>query len=66
MKTQTKSLDQILDVYAFKITTNSVMDCYKALGILHNSFKPIEGRFKDYIAIPNPTLSIDTHRNYYF
>ena len=52
MKAQSKSLDQVLDVYAFKITTNSVMDCYKALGILHNSFKPIEGRFKDYIAIP--------------
>ena len=62
MKTQTKSLDQVLDVYAFKITTNSVMDCYKALGILHNSFKPIEGRFKDYIAIPksNSYQSIHT------
>ena len=62
MKTQTKSLDQVLDVYAFKITTYSVMDCYKALGILHNSFKPIEGRFKDYIAIPksNSYQSIHT------
>ena len=62
MKTLTKSLDQVLDVYAFKITTNSVMDCYKALGILHNSFKPIEGRFKDYIAIPksNSYQSIHT------
>ena len=62
MKTQTKSLDQVLDVYAFKITTNSVMDCYKSLGILHNSFKPIEGRFKDYIAIPksNSYQSIHT------
>ena len=62
MKTQSKSLDQVLDVYAFKITTNSVMDCYKALGILHNSFKPIEGRFKDYIAIPksNSYQSIHT------
>ncbi len=62
MKSQSKSLDQVLDVYAFKITTNSVMDCYKALGILHNSFKPIEGRFKDYIAIPksNSYQSIHT------
>ena len=62
MKAQSKSLDQVLDVYAFKITTNSVMDCYKALGILHNSFKPIEGRFKDYIAIPksNSYQSIHT------
>ena len=62
MKAQSKSLDQVLDVYAFKITTNSVMDCYKALGVLHNSFKPIEGRFKDYIAIPksNSYQSIHT------
>ena len=62
MKARSKSLDQVLDVYAFKITTNSVMDCYKALGILHNSFKPIEGRFKDYIAIPksNSYQSIHT------
>ena len=62
MKAQSKSLDQVLDVYAFKITTNSVMDCYKALGILHNSFKPIEGRFKDYIAMPksNSYQSIHT------
>ena len=62
MKAQSKSLDQVLDVYAFKITTNSVMDCYKVLGILHNSFKPIEGRFKDYIAIPksNSYQSIHT------
>ena len=62
MKAQSKSLNQVLDVYAFKITTNSVMDCYKVLGILHNSFKPIEGRFKDYIAIPksNSYQSIHT------
>jgi guanosine-3',5'-bis(diphosphate) 3'-pyrophosphohydrolase len=52
MKKQSKSLEEVLDVYAFKITINDVMDCYKVLGILHNSFKPIEGRFKDYIAIP--------------
>ena len=52
MKKQSKSLDEVLDVYAFKITLDNAMDCYKALGILHNAFKPIEGRFKDYIAIP--------------
>ena len=52
MKKQSKSLEEVLDVYAFKITIDDVMDCYKVLGILHNSFKPIEGRFKDYIAIP--------------
>ena len=52
MKRQSKSLEEVMDVYAFKITIDDVMDCYKVLGILHNSFKPIEGRFKDYIAIP--------------
>ncbi len=52
MKRQSKSLEEVMDVYAFKITIDDAMDCYKVLGILHNSFKPIEGRFKDYIAIP--------------
>ena len=52
MKKQSKSLEEVMDVYAFKITIDDAMDCYKVLGILHNSFKPIEGRFKDYIAIP--------------
>ena len=52
MKRQSKSLNEVLDVYALKITTSNVIDCYKALGIIHNAFNPIEGRFKDYIAIP--------------
>ncbi len=52
MKKQSKSLEEVMDVYAFKITIDDAMNCYKVLGILHNSFKPIEGRFKDYIAIP--------------
>ena len=52
MKRQNKTLKEVLDVYAFKITLNNVIDCYKALGIIHNAFNPIEGRFKDYIAIP--------------
>jgi guanosine-3',5'-bis(diphosphate) 3'-pyrophosphohydrolase len=52
MRRQAKPLSEVLDVYAFKITVESAMDCYKALGVLHNAFSPIEGRFKDYIAIP--------------
>ena len=52
MRKQGKPLSEVLDVYAFKITVESAMDCYKALGVLHNAFSPIEGRFKDYIAIP--------------
>ena len=52
MRKQGKPLSEVLDVYAFKIIVESAMDCYKALGVLHNAFSPIEGRFKDYIAIP--------------
>ena len=52
MRKQGKPRSEVLDVYAFKITVESAMDCYKALGVLHNAFSPIEGRFKDYIAIP--------------
>ena len=52
MKRQSKTLKEVLDLYALKITTSNAMDCYKALGVIHNAFNPIEGRFKDYIAIP--------------
>ena len=52
MKKQSKTLNEVLDVYALKITTSDAMDCYKTLGVIHNAFNPIEGRFKDYIAIP--------------
>ena len=49
---QRKSFSDIMDVYAFRIVTESVDDCYRALGIVHNLYKPRPGRFKDYIAIP--------------
>lgn len=46
------SLTDVLDVYAFRIFCNNVGDCYRILGIVHNLYKPIPGRFKDYIALP--------------
>lgn len=52
MKAQGKSFAEIMDVFAFRIVTESVDDCYRALGIVHNLYKPVPGRFKDYIAIP--------------
>ncbi len=52
MKEQRKSLTDIMDVYGFRIITDSVDTCYRVLGLMHSLYKPIPGRFKDYIAIP--------------
>ena len=52
MKNQRKSFDDIMDMFAFRIVVDKVDSCYRALGIVHNFYKPIPGRFKDYIAIP--------------
>ena len=52
MKNQRKSFDDIMDMFAFRIVVDKVDSCYRALGIVHNLYKPIPGRFKDYIAIP--------------
>lgn len=52
MKNKKKSFRDIMDVYAFRIIVDSVDDCYRALGIVHNLYKPVPGEFKDYIAIP--------------
>lgn len=52
MKAQKKAFKAIMDVHAFRILTDSVDDCYRILGAVHNTFKPVPGRFKDYIAIP--------------
>ena len=52
IKSKHKPFSEILDVYGFRILVNSIDDCYRSLGIIHNYFSPIENRFKDYIAIP--------------
>ncbi|MCD6060997.1 MAG: RelA/SpoT family protein, partial [Moraxellaceae bacterium] len=52
MREKQKSFDEIMDVYGFRLITENVDACYRALGIVHNLYKPIPGKFKDYIAIP--------------
>ena len=52
MKQNNRSFEEIMDVCAFKVIVDNADNCYKALGVVHNIFKPIEGRFKDYISIP--------------
>jgi GTP pyrophosphokinase len=52
MRQKHLSFSQVLDVYAFRVTLNTVDECYRALGVLHALYKPMPGKFKDYIAIP--------------
>jgi guanosine-3',5'-bis(diphosphate) 3'-pyrophosphohydrolase len=61
LKRQKISLDQVYDLLALRIITDSVKNCYGALGVIHNEWRPVPGRIKDFIAIPRPNLYQSLH-----
>ncbi len=61
LKRQQISIDQVYDLLAIRILTDSVKNCYAALGVIHNTWRPVPGRIKDFIAIPRPNLYQSLH-----
>ena len=61
LKRQKITIDQVYDLMALRIITDSVKNCYAALGVIHNEWRPIPGRIKDFIAIPRPNLYQSLH-----
>ena len=61
MYTQNKSLDDVFDLFAFRVIVDTVADCYNVLGVIHDLYKPVLGRFKDYIGTPKPNMYQSLH-----
>ena len=61
MYTQNKSLDDVFDLFAFRVIVGTVSECYHVLGIIHDLYKPVLGRFKDYIGTPKPNMYQSLH-----
>ena len=58
---QNKQMSEVLDLCAFRVIVDSIADCYRVLGIIHDMYRPIPGHFKDYIRTPKPNMYQSLH-----